>query len=589
MMTPILKIDNLILIAETALVSEGFRTLSETLDRICFYVHDLLTCVDVQIRTLDEEGVLLRVGGHAGLGAIAKEVLDEVLPIGDETVSALIVGRRNPSVEVYRTASPILVPTSDYRSDSQTFRSLTAHDIGSTYFAPIIREARVVGVLACYRRETDAPTDEDRELIALICRLTAISLATARIADESKRISLRLEEVQSTLETDNLTLRHVQEAQGMLIQALAEGGATTLEQVARTLASTIDRSVIVVDRSGSELAIVSDPEREPTLRRAVKAYAGAQSSNRRQRGIDDCSVLPLNNASNGTPLGALMLTPVIEEDEQFVSIIARQAGLVIAAHLQAKDADAALSSSAKPFALLALCHGIFGALQIAEAQGLFGLPSDAEVCLAAVKTSSAETAFRVAQRQTGFNTIGWPVLSAVPDGDWVLILLRGSAVPRNDLRRLLASHPQALAVGMSSPLRGLAQLQRGLREATRAGQFAAGGSGVACFADLGIFADLATGLPTAELRDFVESKLGVLRDYDRSRDARLIQTLDTFVRADCMSAPAARELGIHVNTLHQRLRRIESLADVDLKSVRDVAQLMLALDWAQIAWVDSPD
>jgi DNA-binding PucR family transcriptional regulator len=68
-----------------------------------------------------------------------------------------------------------------------------------------------------------------------------------------------------------------------------------------------------------------------------------------------------------------------------------------------------------------------------------------------------------------------------------------------------------------------------------------------------------------------------LLEHDRHSPVSLVTTMRAFFAAGQQSAAAARELGIHVNTLKHRLSLVEKLTGRDLRSTADVADLYLAM------------
>ena len=58
---------------------------------------------------------------------------------------------------------------------------------------------------------------------------------------------------------------------------------------------------------------------------------------------------------------------------------------------------------------------------------------------------------------------------------------------------------------------------------------------------------------------------GALIDYDRDRNANLVDTLERYLAARCSVAASARALYIHPNTVRQRLERIQQITKLDLR------------------------
>ncbi|MGO4807891.1 PucR family transcriptional regulator [Arthrobacter sp. 2MCAF15] len=86
-------------------------------------------------------------------------------------------------------------------------------------------------------------------------------------------------------------------------------------------------------------------------------------------------------------------------------------------------------------------------------------------------------------------------------------------------------------------------------------------------------------LPSAPsaLAQLVKNTLGPILDYDESKDADLMESLQVYFSHEGRLQVAADQLFVHKHTLAYRLRRIEQLTGRDLSSMRDRAQLWLAL------------
>ncbi|WP_123668294.1 PucR family transcriptional regulator [Actinocorallia herbida] len=179
-------------------------------------------------------------------------------------------------------------------------------------------------------------------------------------------------------------------------------------------------------------------------------------------------------------------------------------------------------------------------------------------------------------------TAGWRWLAATADGADVLVLLHGAEPDRATARRFAAMSPQAERTGFSAAFTGLDRLPEALKEARMAASVAPAGRGIAYYDDFGSFGNVAAALSPKQLTEYVTTTLGALRAYDLKRGSSLLETLRRFVANSGQVAETAAELSIHVNTLHQRIQRIEQVTGLDLRSYRDIARITLALDMLQI-------
>ncbi len=104
---------------------------------------------------------------------------------------------------------------------------------------------------------------------------------------------------------------------------------------------------------------------------------------------------------------------------------------------------------------------------------------------------------------------------------------------------------------------------------------------------LGVYKYLLRVPPGDPVRDKHADALRVLAEHDRRRNARLVQTLEEFLRQRGHVGETARSLYVHPNTLRQRLRRIEELTGLDAREA-DWLVLEVALKLQRLEEVYPP-
>ena len=136
-----------------------------------------------------------------------------------------------------------------------------------------------------------------------------------------------------------------------------------------------------------------------------------------------------------------------------------------------------------------------------------------------------------------------------------------------------------MGLGRAAPLERIAP---SYGEAVRALEVAArfGLRGAFDLADLSLRAPLATEVALGER--LVARYLVPLRDGSHA-SAALERTLRAYLDHGLRGEPAARALHVHVNTLRNRLRRLEELIGVDLRNPARIAELWWALQYDRIA------
>ena len=148
------------------------------------------------------------------------------------------------------------------------------------------------------------------------------------------------------------------------------------------------------------------------------------------------------------------------------------------------------------------------------------------------------------------------------------------------LPRLLTLGPSVL-IGLSSDQPSTAFIPRGIQEATLALDFASVGERVVSFSALPI-----RRLLIHRGADYVQAALppwlARLREADAKSAGTLVTSLRALADADMNVQRAARELGIHANTLYARLQRVAELTGLDAQRYHDLTHLLLVADCGRL-------
>jgi PucR family transcriptional regulator, purine catabolism regulatory protein len=75
----------------------------------------------------------------------------------------------------------------------------------------------------------------------------------------------------------------------------------------------------------------------------------------------------------------------------------------------------------------------------------------------------------------------------------------------------------------------------------------------------------------------VDELLGALLQYAQSRDTPLLETLEALSAARWVRRAAARQLGIHINSMSYRVERIQSLTGLQLDDPETRVAISIAL------------
>lgn len=100
--------------------------------------------------------------------------------------------------------------------------------------------------------------------------------------------------------------------------------------------------------------------------------------------------------------------------------------------------------------------------------------------------------------------------------------------------------------------------------------------------DLGLVGLLLQLDDTEQLLRFGDRTLGPVRAHDNTRGTELITTLRAYFANGMLTGATARTLHVHANTVAQRLRRIQTLTDLDLARPDQAMEVAVALTVSDI-------
>lgn len=107
-------------------------------------------------------------------------------------------------------------------------------------------------------------------------------------------------------------------------------------------------------------------------------------------------------------------------------------------------------------------------------------------------------------------------------------------------------------------------------------------TGLLALHDLGVAGILLRTADPAELQRYAKRTLGPVSCYDADHGAELLKTLRVYLDCDLDRRATSERLVLHPNTVSQRLRRIETLTGLNLRSPRSVIDVSTALMLADL-------
>ncbi len=438
---------------------------------------------------------------------------------------------------IVRGAAPSWTP--DYQSEP-AFRHITGADSAARsenmrglLGVPLKVGDRVIGALfACKRQERDFADSE----IALLSALAA----HAAIAIENVRAIERLEAVNAELSARTAELEQTLQWDRMLTQVVLRGGG--VGRLVREVATLSGRPAFFLTDASSV------PE---SLEERVVPVEILFGQCRDGADIVADDVVAHRVAAAGEFLGVLIS---VGPDDQQTRLLLDRAVPAIALSLAEERAAAEAARRAQDaFLVDLLSHPAASTDEERRQLRLAGLSPGASYCIA------------VAQGPVSRAEIGrseFPVGTVVAEhGSRVLV-----AVPAQESAVVRPMFTTGATVGISEPARGAVALSAAYREAQQTVDvlITLGRDGeVSSARGLGIYRILLSHMAREHLDELTEEQLGPLMAEQSKRGVPLLESLSVYLAHGRHHSATAASLGVHVNTLYQRLDAIDRLIGVE--------------------------
>ncbi len=518
-----------------------------------------------------------------------------------------------------RTAQEIRpLYTKDYLND-QHFRHVPDVDqavrlegIKSILGVPMKALTKFVGVLYVADRTERVFTDSDVEVLSSLAHHATLAVGNSALYESVATALDQLERMQEVAAEQFRKLKASDALNQILSELIVLGEG--IDGVTRQLAGLVDGHVVVCDEHGCVISSAGEPEDEFSW-----ALASRGGRPRRTRGgiageIEEVIgglehgqsvVLPGSSASR---LKECLVVPVSAGGEVMGSIWIRVAAERLA------EQQAVLEGATRVVAL-ELAHG--RAIAALEARMHGELLEDLLTCrpeaMATIVRRGIELgvdlasphhvgviSLRVTDPGAGDRTRGMrpraaqddlvKALAAAQDcsfvgvvsGLVVVLMPAGSGDPGSMLRHLLARQAGSdvsYHAAVSEVVRDVGGYGDAFDAAKRGLVLAPDGSflSVVDLSKAGILPLLFRRGGDTELRRFADRVLGTVVSYDERHAADLCRTLQAYADAGGSPGGAATILGVHVNTVYYRLKKLETLLGRDFLEPQRLVDIQVAL------------
>lgn len=587
---------------------EMIETKSQEWTKLLQGIHSISATLDVESIIRDIIGNALAVipAADAGLLHLYDADIDRLVPkatVGfHDTVYRNFKLRIGESIagKVFQDGQPRMYRTHPETSQAMidlsqdNFDSLNdakaLHSLTGLLCVPISLEQKRIGVLVLHQfHQENVFSNYDLALLQGFADQTSIALQNARLYAESREAYQNMAAISEQLRVkhDDLVKRNKIHESIKQLSLQNKGTETIVKALGRMTAKQIFFADWLEQRyypadspilfSWDELSALLAGKRHPIL---VQLFSGQK--NRQQ----SCYVYPLTNGS--VFLGSLIILIKERHLSELERVTIEQGSAVLTLDLVKKQS---LSS-----VLYKRAHDIFQELIVSKGSELFerargfGLQPHGDYwVIYAYLSRSHDLSLLEANIHRLVTRWKWDFASSQVliygfHNHATILLTPSSSLEVKEVIERLSDAVQewelekevSLSIGAGSVVSDLEQIGKSFEEAKKAAHYLAnrGRSGVVRYSDLGINR-LILNQSQEDINAFIRDVFEPLWE-GQEKYQELEHTLLTYMRCSQSPQQAARELHIHVNTLYQRLKRIEELLAIDLHQPADLLKVQLA-------------
>lgn len=465
--------------------------------------------------------------------------------------------------------------THDYMADTRFEHSpesdamINGEGLCSLVAVPLLSGADVTGVLIVGDRYTRRYLPRETSILGTLAAHASVAVRNARTFEVTRKALIAAERANGLLEAHTQALEVAADAHEQLTRLLAKGA--TLQEMIEVVAGILEGEVRYLDAAGAEIC-----------RAAVPSAALLAASPEAERMPIQLAVSQSRVAGKSAPVdlhaeGHARVAAVMSGDELFGILVIRTAGALT------EQAVRIFERSAMATAVLELSAQKKSASQDREvnlavraaldAEGAIdasvslrlerhGLDPVAPAMLVLVEVEKTKTGFVVRRLLGRFRALTQLVTEL--DGYAVMLLNPGPGQAFEEaLRTLLFDELKfsglACVSGPHEGRQGLAQAYGHARRTLSLLHALGRRDCVVHEAGLRMYAVLFQHQGTRDLDAVIDTTVGALLAYDARRRTRLTDTLLAYLDHMCNARATAQALGVHVNTLRNRLDVIASL------------------------------
>jgi hypothetical protein len=490
-----------------------------------------------------------------------------------------MVARRNRGVAGVVMSTRLPFATPDYLHDKRFVHDSKLDDtfreegIAALIGVPLIWDGEVVGLLFVADRYHRMHTAHSTSILCTLATHGAVALKNARDFERVNAALARTDQARAELERHVLSVQAAIDAHEKITSLLARGAS--LATLCQSVAQLLGGSVLVLDESGlvvsggvaagydgtAAQAYAPHGDHGAALTRAMRASRTVgRSVEAYEVDGETCRVLPVIGGDD--ILGSALLFHRGKLEDVALRTFERSSSVIGIVLLSQHRIEASRNRSASVLLRSLVSPRQDDPAELADRAEQHGLDLTRPLSLVLVEMEGPRADY--AARRFGSLT---PLVHAlVDDIDGVLVILC-AATCAQEIRQTLSTW---MRHDLNAAYRGVlsrpvlrpaeipalyATLRRALAVLARIGT-----QGQIIGQDeLAIYSTLFETHDRASLKNFLEATVGPLLSHDAKRGSDLAATLLAYFHCNQNAKTTAQRLGIHVNTVRQRLATVEDL------------------------------
>jgi sugar diacid utilization regulator len=490
-----------------------------------------------------------------------------------------MVARRDRGVAGVVMSTRLPFTTPDYLHDKRFAHEAKLDDtfreegIAALVGVPLIWEGEVIGLLFVADRYHRMHTAQSTSILCTLGTYAAVALKNARDFERANAALASADQARAELERHLLNVQDAIDAHEQITSLLARGAS--LATLCQAVAQLLGGSVLVLDETGmvasggsakgydgaAAASYAPNGAHDADLARAVRASrTTGRSVVAYELDGETCRALPVIGGDD--VLGTALLFHRGPLEEVAVRTFERSCSVIGVVLLSQHRAEASRNRSASVLLRSLVSPRQDDPAVLADRAEQHGLDLTRAHSLVLVEMDSPRADY-AARR---FGRIAMPANALADDIDGVLVILCGASSAQ-EVRQTVATwvrqelkavHRGVLSRPVSRPAE-IPELYGTLRRAlTVLGRIGVQGQ-IVGQDELAIYSTLFETHDRTSLQNFLEATIGPLLSHDQKRGSDLAATLLAYFDGNQHAKTTAQRMGIHVNTVRQRLATIEDL------------------------------